>query len=150
MANLNDVVGKLNLFGNQNGSSVEKGYSVTQSIVPAPIPRAIVVGNKPYEVRSTIEEWNAGVNAGEFDADNWGSSHHKEGIIYIRPGVCREEQKDTLLHEALHCCYHKHGVNLWNVKDKVNDLEEYTINVITPWLLLILQDNPELRDYLFS
>ena len=62
--------------------------------------------------------------------------------ICIRQKMRRSKAKEVLLHEVLHACSH---LTLSSFGKRA---EEDFVEAITPTLLQVLQDNPELLEYL--
>ena len=63
------------------------------------------------------------------------------------------QQKDTLLHEILHACFaltvFDNSPISFDGAEK-SEIEEYAVLILTPTLLQVLQDNPELVEWLTS
>jgi hypothetical protein len=79
-----------------------------------------------------------------------GRTAHHLGEIYIKPGMSPSQLRDTLLHEIMHCIYSSGlGINLSNIRH-VDDLDEYLVSTVTPWLLGVLRDNPDVLAYLLA
>ena len=62
--------------------------------------------------------------------------------IWIRQKLRRSKAREILLHEVLHACTHP-----WIVQGGKFEDEEF-VTAVAPVLLLVLQDNPELVEYL--
>ncbi len=81
----------------------------------------------------------------------------RETAIYIRGGMDRAVEQDTVLHEVLHACYYAYGSPFgWmdtgsgGEADREMALEEAVVRVTTPVMLKVLRDNPKLVAYLTS
>ena len=62
--------------------------------------------------------------------------------IWIRARLKRTKAKEVLLHEVLHACTYP---MMAEVEGKT---DENFVNVVAPVLLQVMQDNPELMEYL--
>lgn len=66
-----------------------------------------------------------------------GSTNLDKGVIAIREGLSEDQTSDTLLHEVLHAVFLATGLN-------GEDREEELIERLTPMLLQVIRDNPDL------
>ena len=95
------------------------------------MPKSIKVGAHVYTIlRKPKSEFK---DQGECDSD--------AVQIIVRKGLKRSVAKETLLHELLHACSYPSFIDKWT-----ND-EDFVL-AITPVLLQVIQDNPELLEYL--
>lgn len=70
--------------------------------------------------------------------------------ITVDPSMCRDQMADTVLHEVIHCVLEQ-GVEVGKIStSNVEDFEEYLVRRLTPRLLAVLQDNPDLVDWLLD
>jgi hypothetical protein len=97
-------------------------------------PAILRVGSATYTVRSKRLE-------GLF-----GRTLHVKALIELHKGQAVTQQRDTLVHEALHAVFNQaalaqHG--FWS-----DDVEETLASTLAPWLLGLIRDNPELIEYL--
>ena len=81
------------------------------------------------------------------DADRLDSSRYAEcdtltEEIFINKAQGLGQMQDSVLHEVLHGVFNRAGIRIGSVK------EERSIAQLVPWLLLMLQDNPQLVKYL--
>jgi hypothetical protein len=102
----------------------------------AKLPEIVYVGAADYVIRHKKKF----EPLGETDADNT--------EITIRVGQSSCSKQNTLLHEILHAIAWESGYN--HLAELTNDQEETLIRVITPWLLALLQDNPDVLTFLLS
>ncbi len=70
----------------------------------------------------------------------------REGLIRVRTKQTRWDERATLLHEIMHDCLMRAGIRTFATLKT----EELFITLLEPYLLSVLRDNPELRDYLFE
>lgn len=97
----------------------------------APMPQSIKVGPHVYTVTRKAMRPN-----GECDFD---------GVtINVKPRLRRGKAKEILLHEVLHACTHPS----LNTDKKLTD--EDFVTGVSPALLQVIQDNPDLLAFLTS
>lgn len=113
----------------------------------APMPTHVKVGLYVYTVTQDGEAWAKYVNDGTAK-DRMGFSDHNLLIIAVNPGVSPMQKADTLLHEVLHACWWNGSIGSLEALSDNADHEEFIISHMSPWLLMVLRDNPELLDYL--
>jgi hypothetical protein len=95
---------------------------------PAPMPQAIKVGCHMYAVTR-----KALADSGECDFD---------GLrINVKPRLGRGKAKEILLHEILHAC-------TYPAQTSKRLTDEEFVDATAPVLLGVIQDNPELLEYL--
>lgn len=72
---------------------------------------------------------------------DYGNFYAREALIKVREGLPAVEERDTLLHEILHA--------VWFFMDigKPSN-EEHVVRKMSNGLTAVLQDNPELHQYL--
>jgi len=68
--------------------------------------------------------------------------------IIIRKAQSACSKQNTLLHEILHAIVWESGYR--QVADLSTDQEETMVRVLTPWILAVLQDNPNVLTFLLS
>jgi hypothetical protein len=95
------------------------------------MPKSIKVGAHVYTILRKPKSQLSGV--GECDFDNT--------QIVIRKRLKKSVAKETLLHELLHACIYP------SFNDKSTTDEEFVL-ALAPVLLQVIQDNPELLEYL--
>lgn len=105
-------------------------------------PTELVVGPRTYTIHWDAETWHEKAER----ADGAGEANHKTQDILIAPGFAPQAMADTLWHEVLHCCLSMAG-DVRNYKDH-EDLEEHLVTALTPWMLMVLLDNPEILQYI--
>lgn len=104
-------------------------------------PKHIKVG--PYRYKVT---WDAkGMEPFQDHSPNaYGFSDHRQSRIAIAPNQSESSKRDTLLHEVLHCVTFVMGMG----KTIEEMPEEELVLRLSPQLLSVLRDNPELLSYL--
>lgn len=99
-----------------------------------------------------------------FNEDEWLSAHLSEGadgltycsnnVIYMRliPNRRESQYQEVLLHEAQHAVWSVAGLNPDDGWDKcaAEDVEERAIYHSTPWLLMLMRDNPHFMQYILK
>lgn len=108
------------------------------------LPAELIVGPRTYAIHWDADSWNQYVE----EKEAWGETNHKTLDIYIAPLHAPQQRADTLLHEALHCVISMTADPI-NYKE-MQDLEEHLVSSMTPWLMMVLLDNPEMLDFLES
>jgi hypothetical protein len=99
----------------------------------AGLPRRLRLGPFVYRVRHKA-------NKKAFPGDGQQDWNNLE--IRVDPAQQDGCARDTLLHEVMHACYAQTSFRGGDVD------EEGIINALTPWLLGVLRDNPELIEFL--
>lgn len=113
----------------------------------ADLPSSIKVGPRLYTVHSDEVSYRKLSN--DTNRELEGHSNHPEERIVLRPGRNANWTADTVLHETLHAIINLHGVDLRNVKD-LDELEEYIVSVMSPLLLMVMRDNPQMLAFLLE
>lgn len=93
------------------------------------IPPVIRTGYKYYRIQLT-----EGISDGEDEL--YGDMDSKTQVIRIDEGLSDEQQRATLLHEALHCMDDVYSIGL---------TEEQVVRLATGFYMLLL-DNPQLLE----
>lgn len=78
------------------------------------------------------------VDSGPFDNDAFGRADVVKQTLSVRNGQGPHQERDTLLHELLHAC----GLAIGH------ELEEHQVASVTPILLDVLRQNPDVVAYL--
>lgn len=107
----------------------------------AQLPGFIKIGRLLYTVVSdaaTFHELSQG-DSGVRSNDHGASNHHRT-MIAINPSDSPTQKADTLLHEILHCIWFVSSAD--DIQRMEGDKEEATIARLTPWLCLVLAENP--------
>jgi hypothetical protein len=116
-------------------------------------PTSVKVGFSVYEIKYLDhDDWPS------HDQDAMGVTYSNQCLINIRTededtrrsGAAYHEQeiKVTLLHELMHACFHVS--NLTDTIKEAKDPEELTCATLSPSLLAVLRDNPEVASYLLG
>lgn len=74
--------------------------------------------------------------------NSWGSCDNGTLQIWVRQRLKLSKSKEILLHEVFHACLHS-SVNGGSYNE-----EEDFVEALSPALLQVIQDNPELLEYL--
>jgi hypothetical protein len=108
--------------------------------VRIPPPERIMVDGRPYIIRMVDQLFDG-------DGDQLdGTTDTKMGIIDIRKNQSIADERDTVLHEVLHSCFDQSIRNY----QKKKFTEEDAVRRVTPKLLKVIQENPELILYLLQ
>lgn len=101
-----------------------------------PVPIAIKVGATTYDVavKKRLPE------------NRYGDTRNGIASIRLNKVMTLGPTQDTLLHEVLHAVVHVSGMQ--NVLEFSDESEEKMIRILTPWILGVIRDNPELIEYL--
>ena len=87
----------------------------------------------------------------DVESDNHGLTYYdrREIQIYTRD---RDEItiRDTLCHEILHVAFQDVFSILAKIEDRVSEIEEHAIRLVTPRLMDIYQSNKELVNYIYG
>lgn len=112
------------------------------------LPDRVKVGPKYYKLQTSPEHWNQ-LCADESVGGAYGHTDNKTLVISISPYQSSSEYQDTLLHEILHAVWAQ-GPDIGATMDDIGQdgREEYLVGRQSPWLLLVLQDNPRLFEFL--
>jgi hypothetical protein len=94
----------------------------------------------------TEDEWYAH----HLDQDAVGITERDSGVIWMRadPTSNEDSLRMTMLHEVLHTC--TQASRFERYLKEVEDPEEFFIGQISPVLLQVLHDNPNLMGYLLK
>ena len=121
---------------------MHRGWRVFQGC-PAVIeylPGKIQVGPVTYTVKV------GPITATDHDPDTLsGLAIHRDAEIQVVDNQAPAQARDTMLHEVLHCLFAVSGLFL--PVDQAEEEEKF-VSLLTPWLTMLLRDNPELVDYL--
>lgn len=98
------------------------------------LPKQLKVGSHIYKVQQGPEH-SKYLGA----RDCYGETSHPERLIQITQDYGPEQQRDTMLHETLHCVVFQAGLN----KEWGDDEEKY-VDRLAKGLLMVFHDNPEL------
>ena len=106
------------------------------------IPKVIHIGPHPYTV--VVDEERINKESVEAKTRLLGYCDSERSEMILRPGQSDSQQKDTILHEVLHAITHQTGIQ----HELGDDDEEKMVVRMTPLLLLVLQSNWDLVEYL--
>lgn len=113
------------------------------------LPTEVIVGRFIYRVTQDADEWTErGTTDRMVEATTYGATNHHKLLILINPAQLPRQKADTLLHEVLHCVWAISSLPF--VKELADDVdyEEMTIGHVTPWLVLVFNENPDLYAYI--
>lgn len=99
-------------------------------------------GSIPDVVRVGSIDWDVTVNP---DAKLYGKTRHKATQIVLCP-QSPASMRDSLLHEVMHAVFW--GAGGEKLLDLDKDAEERLVRLLSPWLLSLIRDNPELIAFL--
>lgn len=100
--------------------------------------KTLKVGPHEFEVTADVDRHNAACR--EAQSDLLGRTNFKTLVITLEPTQAPSQMADTLLHETLHCVTDQTGLSAeWGTAK-----DEAIVARITPLLLAVLRDNPQL------
>lgn len=112
------------------------------------LPKTVKMGASVYSITNTEEAWKERVGGGHVSHEVWGETDHANTQIHIKPGQSSSQERHTVLHELLHMIYFC-AIDP-DALAAVSDKEEYTVNILEPWLLVVLRENPDMIEYLLA
>lgn len=102
-------------------------------------PKVIFIGPHDYAVSMSKKK---------IDPNLFGETDNTNSEIHVHPNQSLQNKRDTLIHEILHAILFASGAK--RVLGWSAEREEKVIRLLSPWLLAVLQDNPDLIDYLLA
>ena len=102
-----------------------------------PMPQTVKVGPHTYSV---IRKSAAGMSG------NLGHCDGNALIIWVRQRLRKSKAREIFLHEILHACTYASFSCVYSEGE--NHTGEEFVRAVAPTLLEVLQDNPELVEYL--
>lgn len=99
----------------------------------------------PKKIRVGPCDWDVVLKDEFLDDDDdiqLGAATISDLEIGIRKDINKQIEQETLMHEVLHAVFAQSGVDLSHNK------EERVVAAISPYLLMLLRDNPKLYKYL--
>lgn len=116
---------------------------------PVKPPRTVTIGRYVYAVKTDGNTWTKYVNSDQIGGNGFGCTNHHDAIISLNPETTTMQMVDTLLHEVLHCVWFISGIAVDHLAElKFSQVEEHLVNRLTPWLALVIANNPKLMAYL--
>lgn len=109
-------------------------------------PRTIDAGPWTYRVLCNKKHWKK-IKADKRNCG--GETDNGQLIIAIKPGYTLGTQRDILMHELMHVCANVVGGGLEHRTEGM-EAEEWAATLLSPTLLAILRDNPELVAWLVA
>lgn len=113
-------------------------------------PKHVVVGVNTYRIYYSKKKWLKYAPHRNPD-EHSGLMLPERGVILLTGWqLTGAALRDTVVHEILHALFAEHSfANMpGDLPGEKSDLEEYIILLITPHLLQVLMDNPELFDWI--
>lgn len=101
-------------------------------------PKRIVIGNHVFKVK-----FRDGVSTPE-GADAYGVTNHRDTTMTISRRNAPSQIRDTVFHEVLHAVINDGPAGL------DHETEEQLIRAVTPALLGVLRNNPQLLEFLLE
>lgn len=101
-------------------------------------PEYIRIGPARYEIKSTKSAISEA--RGQVLEHASGVCFNDQGVIVLDPDLGMTQMQETLTHEVLHAVFYLAGI----------DDDEDPVRRIAPYVLMLLQQNPKLIDYLVS
>ena len=108
----------------------------------------------PTNVRIGVHNWRILRKTKEQMKDEESEAGHDMGLcvyenqeIHIQRGIRLSRQQEVLLHEIKHACMENLTFTDESLKDAYK-AEEAVVNFLSPVLLQVIQDNPELVTFL--
>jgi len=111
----------------------------------APIPSAVKVGPIVYSVFVGGEEWEQ-AHLRDQTPGLLGLTESERAQITLPDSLAPGPEREVVLHEVLHAIYQVGGNMIERVER--DQLEEDSIRLISPGLLGVLRENPDLVAYL--
>ena len=110
-------------------------------------PKSVKVGPRTYTVHIKGKKVKTARDNAPFFLQ--GQAFHIPQYIIINPDQHVDQQRETLLHELLHCVFNvADNLDVIRKIDDVDDLEEALVRLISPHLYQVLRDNPALVAHL--
>jgi len=108
------------------------------------LPNKVIIGVQTFDIieRSKTED-------GMLHDGTYGYTVDEQNLIVIDADLKKTKKQVTLLHEILHACAYVHGGSIKPKKtDDYDTWEHFFIGTYEHSLLGVLQDNPEIVDWL--
>jgi hypothetical protein len=106
-------------------------------------PKTIKVGSRIYKVSARRRDLHR--TQSEIQQSVLGATMNHRLKIHLDKKAAAGVVQETLLHEVLHAVTEFTGLD-----DNLGESEEDFVNRLSPVLLQVLRDNPELVEYLLS
>jgi hypothetical protein len=111
-----------------------------------PLPKQVTIGTQTWDIVERTRNKD-----GMLSEDSYGYTLHKENLIVIDSMISESRKKQTLFHELLHAMRFTSGSpTLPRKGDDVDIWEHYFIAIYEDGVILMLKNNPEVRDYLLG
>lgn len=112
-------------------------------------PTELRVGPRVYTVHWSQEAWDSVRLNDDLPEGQMGRTKHFPLEVWVRPDLHPAQQRETLLHEILHCVFSTYLPEMSNVKD-LSNLEEFLVDGLDVPLLQVLRDNPKVLAWLVA
>ena len=110
------------------------------------MPKSIKIGTQVWEVSEQKRKHNS-----DFHEGTYGYTIDKDNTIVLDVEMPLSRKRTTLLHELLHAIRFTYGgVTTPNKGASFGDWEHYFIGLYEEPLITVLQENPELTDFLLG
>ena len=115
-------------------------------------PKKIKIGYQTFEIQWLDEaKWLRANHS----PDKGGAAYWGMGYIAIRLDISSDPYtepclKEVLLHEILHMAYEVAGLNKAEFPKDAEDVEEQFVGMLSFPMMQVLQDNPEVLNYLMT
>jgi len=110
----------------------------------AKMPKTVKLGTQVWEISEQARKT-------AYDDEVYGFTNDKEYVIVIDAGMAPGVKRTTLMHELLHAIRFTFGGSFKPSKSTTYDeWEHYFIGLYEEPFMMMLQDNPDLVEYLLS
>jgi hypothetical protein len=99
-------------------------------------PLSVRVGQADYRIRIRARR------------DPLGECDTRKQRVDVTAAQSEPSLRDTVVHELLHAIWYESSANAMLATDE--DEQEKVVRLLSPWLLMLLRDNPDLVAYLTS
>lgn len=111
-----------------------------------PVPKAVKIGTQIWEITEHKRKHNS-----DFAEGTYGYTMDKDNTIVLDVEMPISRKRTTLLHELFHAIRFTYGGVVYPTKAAtLGDWEHYFIGLYEEPLITVLQENPELADFLLG
>ncbi len=108
------------------------------------LPSKVKVGPQTYKI-----EFRDPAKDGMLNDGSHGYTLEAGNLIVVSKTIDVSKQRVTLLHEILHACrFAFEGTSFKKESMDIDEMEHYFIGIYETSLLMVLQDNPDIVDWL--
>jgi len=109
-------------------------------------PKSVKIGTHLFDVVERLKEED-----GMLNDSTLGYTLEAKTLIVIDKGLSESKKRQTLLHEIMHACVYVFDTSVKPKKtDEFDTWEHYFIGIWEEPLLMIMQDNPKLVEFLLG